>query len=102
MSKTKYLTHFSYYDINRAVAYVTGKYQMNWYLYMAKKRPSFIIGIASLFDFIFGIERPYNKPISSQLTGMPNDDIAILGDWVITGQDMRTALRGASVNDRSK
>lgn len=102
MDRKKNLTCFSYYDINRAVMHIAGGTQMNWYLYMAKKRPSFIIGIASLFDFIFGIERPYDKPIVSQLTGMPDDKIAILGDWIITGQDMRTALKGASADDRSK
>ena len=102
MNKIKKLTSLSYYDINRAVKNAKGENRMNWYLYMVMKRPSFIMGINSLFDFILGIERPYDKPIKNQLTGLPDDNTAIRGDWLIIGHDMRTALEGASADDRTK
>ena len=47
---------------------------MNWYLYMARKRPSFIIGIARLIDVFSVIKAPYNKHSANQLTGLPNDE----------------------------
>jgi len=73
---------------------------MNWYLYMARKRPSFIIGIARLLDIFSVIREPYEKPLAGQFTGLPDDGEALWGDWYMVGQDMTAALKKASANDQ--
>jgi hypothetical protein len=64
---------------------------MAWYQRMAQRRPSFLIGMASLLD-LFGIlssspqmRRDYYKPLY-------DDTEAIASDWSAVGKDMRAAF----------
>jgi hypothetical protein len=95
------LTCFSYSDIIEP-SIMQGASNMNWYLYMTKKRPSFIIGIARIFDFFSVIREPYEKPSAGQLTGLPDDEEALRGDWHMVGQDMAAALKRVTANEPSQ
>jgi hypothetical protein len=65
--------------------------EMAWYLRMTVKRLSFLLGIASLFDF-FGVLSPIPKMNMSRYEPLYDDAEAIANDWEAIGNDMRTAM----------
>lgn len=73
---------------------------MNWYLYMTRKRSSFVFGIGRTMDIFSVIKAPYENLPAGRLSGFPDDGEALYGDWIMVGQDMKVALELAASNDQ--
>jgi len=70
------------------------RYQMVWHKLMARKRPAFLLGIASLVDF-FGILSavPKMKANGGGYKPLYDDTEAIADDWRSTGEDIWAAMK---------